>query len=70
MLFDSAETWRHFIIISLSMVSAKQNRGRTEVMWHLKRVGSRQGYRSLTVAPGRKVIAEMEGILVGVISTV
>lgn len=70
MLFDSAETGQHFIIISLSMVSAKQNRGRTEIMQHLNRVGSRQGYRSLKVVPGRKVVAEMEGILVGVISTV
>lgn len=52
------------------MVSAKQNRGRTEIKWHLNQVGSRQGYRSLKVVPARKVVAEMEGILVGVISTV
>lgn len=52
------------------MVSAEQNRGRTEIIWHLNRVGARQGSRSLKVVPGRKVVAEMEGIPVGVISTV
>ena len=67
-MFDSTENGRYFIIISLSTVPGKQSSCGTEIMCHLNQLRCAVGFGSLKSCIWEERIAEIDGVLVGVIT--